>query len=258
MIQELRQRAEAAARTQGDVGTPGVLSSVPTPPPPTAARTQGDVGVPGVLSSVPTLPPPPPARIKSITVLGLPQSAQNEVLAGLPVREGDLLTPENRAKILAAARQFDEHLSVNSADGHLRPGGRADRGAGRGLPPRIRVGGNVQSVRIVKKVTPVYPPLAKQARIQGIVVLSVIIGKDGKVQNITVDSGHALLVQPALDAVRQWEYQPTLLNGEPVEVSTTVEVNFTLSGRPTAGAACAAVEAHASQNLGPSVAHASA
>ena len=60
----------------------------------------------------------------------------------------------------------------------------------------------------------------------------MIIGKDGKVQDVTVVSGHALLIQAVLDAVRQWEYQPTLLNGQPVEVSTTVEVNFTLSEDP--------------------------
>jgi protein TonB len=70
--------------------------------------------------------------------------------------------------------------------------------------------------------------LARQARIQGKVILDAVIGKDGKVQNATAVSGHALLIQAALDAVRQWEYRPTLLNGEPVEVSTQVEVSFVL------------------------------
>jgi protein TonB len=75
----------------------------------------------------------------------------------------------------------------------------------------------------------VYPPLARQARIQGTVRLQAIIAKDGTIQSLEVVSGHPLLVQSALDAVRQWRYQPTLLNGEPVEVSTTVDVIFTLS-----------------------------
>jgi protein TonB len=96
-------------------------------------------------------------------------------------------------------------------------------------PTRIRVGGVVQAANLTKKVQPTYPPLAKQARIQGKVILSAVISKDGSIQNLTVQSGHALLIQAALDAVRQWVYKPTLLNNEPVEVSTEIEVNFTLS-----------------------------
>jgi protein TonB len=97
------------------------------------------------------------------------------------------------------------------------------------VPQRIRVGGNVQLANRIRNVTPIYPPLAKQARIQGRVVLDAVISKDGSIQNLTVKSGHALLIQAALDAVKQWVYKPTLLNGEPVEVSTEIEVNFTLS-----------------------------
>jgi protein TonB len=96
-------------------------------------------------------------------------------------------------------------------------------------PTRIRVGGSVQQAKMVRRVAPVYPPLAKQARIQGTVILDAIIAKDGTIQNLTVKSGHALLIQAALDAVKQWIYQPTLLNTEPVEVSTEIEVHFTLS-----------------------------
>jgi protein TonB len=75
-----------------------------------------------------------------------------------------------------------------------------------------------------------YPPLAKQARIQGVVVLEAIINKQGSVENLRVINGHPLLIQSALDAVKQWKYKPTLLNGEPVEVVTQVTVNFNLSG----------------------------
>ncbi|MFZ0936326.1 MAG: energy transducer TonB, partial [Bryobacteraceae bacterium] len=95
-------------------------------------------------------------------------------------------------------------------------------------PQRIRVGGNVQRANLITEIKPVYPPLAKQARISGTVELSAIIGKDGRVQDLKVVRGHPLLVQSALDAVRRWVYRPTLLNGEPVEVSTTIDVNFTL------------------------------
>jgi protein TonB len=96
-------------------------------------------------------------------------------------------------------------------------------------PQRIRVGGNVQSARLVRQPRPVYPPLAKQARISGVVKLGAIISKDGTIQHLEVISGHPLLVPAALEAVKQWVYQPTLLNGEPVEVQTQIDVNFTLS-----------------------------
>jgi protein TonB len=94
---------------------------------------------------------------------------------------------------------------------------------------RIPVGGNVQAAKLINQPKPVYPPLAKSARIQGKVVLNAVIGKDGTIQNLTVATGHALLVPAALEAVKKWVYKPTLLNGEPVEVVTQIEVNFTLS-----------------------------
>lgn len=96
-------------------------------------------------------------------------------------------------------------------------------------PQRIRVGGNVQQAKLINQPRPMYPPLAKQARISGIVRLNAIISKDGTIQNLTVISGHPLLVPAAMDAVKQWRYAPTLLNGEPVEVVTQIDVNFTLS-----------------------------
>lgn len=96
-------------------------------------------------------------------------------------------------------------------------------------PQRIRVGGNVQSAKLIRQPKPVYPPLAKQARIQGTVRFTAIIGKDGTIQNLQLISGHPLLVPSATEAVKQWVYQPTQLNGEAVEVVTQIDVNFTLS-----------------------------
>jgi protein TonB len=96
-------------------------------------------------------------------------------------------------------------------------------------PKSIRVGGNVQAAKLIRQPKPAYPPLAKQARIQGTVRFNAVIGKDGTIQNLTLVSGHPLLIPSAQDAVRQWVYQPTTLNGEPVEVVTTIDVNFTLS-----------------------------
>jgi protein TonB len=96
-------------------------------------------------------------------------------------------------------------------------------------PKRITIGGNVQQAKLVRQPKPVYPPLAKQARISGVVHLAAVISKDGTIQDLKVISGHPLLIPSALEAVKQWVYQPTLLNGEPVEVSTQIDVNFTLS-----------------------------
>jgi protein TonB len=96
-------------------------------------------------------------------------------------------------------------------------------------PTRIRVGGNVQAANLIRKITPVYPQMAKQARIQGVVRFTAIIGKDGTIQNLQLVSGHPLLIEAARQAVSQWQYKPTLLNGEPVEVVTQIDVNFTLS-----------------------------
>jgi protein TonB len=93
---------------------------------------------------------------------------------------------------------------------------------------RIKVGGQVEAARLIYQPKPIYPRLALVTRVQGIVRLEAIIGNDGRVQNLKVLSGHPLLVNAALDAVAQWRYQPTLLNGEPVEVQTEIDVNFVL------------------------------
>ena len=86
----------------------------------------------------------------------------------------------------------------------------------------------VQTAKLVKKIIPEYPPLAKTARISGVVHLLGVIAKDGTIQNLQVIGGHPLLARAALEAVRQWVYQPTLLNGQPVEVIAPIDVNFTL------------------------------
>ena len=93
----------------------------------------------------------------------------------------------------------------------------------------LRVSSDLQAAKILKKVIPQYPALARQARISGTVKLMGIIGKDGTVQRLQVISGHPLLQKAALDAVSQWRYQPTVLDGEPVEVIAPIDVIFTLS-----------------------------
>jgi protein TonB len=92
-----------------------------------------------------------------------------------------------------------------------------------------RIGGNVAEANLIRKVQPVYPPLAKSARVQGTVEFTATISKDGNIENLALVRGHPLLVNAAKEAVLQWKYRPTMLNGSPVEVITDIIVNFTLS-----------------------------
>jgi protein TonB len=98
------------------------------------------------------------------------------------------------------------------------------------VPQRIRVSSGVSTGLLIRKVQPAYPPLARQARIQGTVILQAQISKDGNVENLQLVSGHPMLAPAAIEAVKQWKYKPYLLNGEPTPVDTQIQVNFTLSG----------------------------
>jgi len=111
-------------------------------------------------------------------------------------------------------------------------GAMAAAGSSAAPPNSLVVGAAVQAANLLTKVMPVYPPLARQARIQGHVVMNAVIGKDGTVQNLSLVSGHPLLAPAAMEAVKQWTYKPTLLNGQPVDVSTQIDVNFTLADEP--------------------------
>jgi TonB family protein len=190
---------------------------------------------------------PLPSTIKQIQFSGTTPEIEQQVRQRLTVREGDPIASDSLARILAAAREVDEHFTVgvttsNGTDGHRESSIRLSLGfapapgvgtvapsAATTAPPRIRVGGNVQQANLIVKVTPSYPPAAKQARVQGIVSFTAIIGKDGSIQNLDLISGDPMLADTALEAVKQWIYKPTLLNGNPVEVITQIDVNFTLS-----------------------------
>jgi TonB family protein len=106
--------------------------------------------------------------------------------------------------------------------------GDTPRKKGSMAPSRIKVGSNVQAARLVQRVDPVYPEEARSAGVEGIVTLQIVIGNDGSVTSADPVDGNPVLWRAAADAVKQWKYQPTLLNGEPVEVQTTVPVRFEL------------------------------
>ncbi|HEY6344707.1 MAG TPA: M56 family metallopeptidase [Bryobacteraceae bacterium] len=217
----------------------------------------------------PPPPPPlqsASSRIKSIEFSGISPEAEQDLRNRLQIHEGDTVAPADMQRISREVQEYDSHLRASftmqaaspdremalriavlpQANGSgplpVASGGRsggavtlpngqtAPQAQAASIPPgTIRVGGEVQSTKLVNKTTPAYPPLAKASRIQGTVELTVTIAPDGTVQNIELISGHPLLVQAATDAVKQWVYQPTLLNGNPVAVITQVNVNFTLS-----------------------------
>jgi periplasmic protein TonB len=95
---------------------------------------------------------------------------------------------------------------------------------------RIRVASRVVEANLIHDVPPQYPPEAGRARLEGAVVLMAVIGQDGSVKDVRVESGLPILAQAAIDAVKQWRYKPYLIDGQPVEVDSRITINFTLSG----------------------------
>ncbi len=198
----------------------------------------------GILLAPPPPPPPPPppapaiARPKVVKIIPRQFNA-NKLMAPrvIPKRVEIINEPQIQPPSTAVAGGVPGGVPGGSVGGVV--GGVLNSPVTAAPPPppppkpqapkRIRVGGNVQTAKLENKVMPQYPPLAKQARIQGTVRLQAVISKDGTVQNLQVVSGHPLLVPAAIQAVRQWRYKPTYLNGEPVEVVTEIDVNFSLS-----------------------------
>ena len=183
----------------------------------------------------PPPPPPPPAAVpvrrikRDVTVEDL-MRAPTEI----PDDIADIVDDEPVAVTTGVVGGVEGGILGGKLDGVL--GGIVDPFGAPPPPPkpvapqRIRVGGNVQSAKLIKKPVPIYPPMAKMARIRGTVRLQAVVSRSGTIKDLQVLSGHPLLVKAALDAVQRWRYQPTLLNGEPVEVITTIEVNFSLTG----------------------------
>lgn len=204
-------------------------------------------GQPGVLGSIPAgsdvrvFQSPAPGeqrRLTAIQLSGFNEDLRGELLAALPAHEGDMISTESLPAIQSAVRQYDEHLTVGISFGPTNettlriqaPGAvyTAPAASASVNWAGLKVDGSVEAAKVIRRVLPVYPPIARQARIQGHVILNAQIGADGTMQQLVVVSGHPLLQQAAMDAVRQWVYQPTLLNGQPVQVVTQIDVNFTL------------------------------
>jgi protein TonB len=184
-----------------------------------------------LLIAPPPPPPPPPPPVKAVI----------KPVARL-IQSGKLMQPRVIPKDVAVFKEAELPPDMTNTANSNQEGvfggipGQGIMAEGTPLPPppkaappaRIKQGGDVTAASIITQTRPVYPPLARQARIQGAVVLHAIIDKEGKVAQMEIVSGHPLLVQSALDAVKQWRYKPTQLNGEPVEVDTTIQVTFSM------------------------------
>jgi TonB family protein len=178
--------------------------------------------------------------VEAVDLSYLPPALRSRVESANLPKSGEMLNPGQLRELEMSLRGVDEHIRVNGTTRNdkmrvviglansLAPQMQASATAP-STPQQLRIGGNLQSAKLISKATPLYPPEAKMARIQGVVRLNVTIDKEGKVSNIELVSGHPMLVDSAIAAVRQWEYQTTLLNGNPVAVVTTVDVNYTLT-----------------------------
>jgi protein TonB len=174
----------------------------------------------------PPPPPPPPA----------PRPANAPKIIPKPVVENTFVAPIEVPEEITPEESID--MGVEGGAGGVEggvPGGVVGGIVG-GLPDAppppvqaVRVGGQIKEPKKLKNVNPVYPDIAKQARVQGIVILECTISPQGKVSDVKVLRGLPLLNDAAIDAVKQWVYTPTLLNGVPVPVIMTVTVNFKLS-----------------------------
>lgn len=159
--------------------------------------------------------------LKAIEFHGVPPELETRARPHIPLAVGDAMPADGIDAIRQALTAIEPPLSANlTADNTLRV---------EMAPRRLRIGGNAQSAKITRKVAPLYPAEARQQRIQGTVRLEAIIDRQGAIYRLDLIGGHPLLADAALPAVRQWRYEPTLLNGEPVEVITMIDVNFTLT-----------------------------
>lgn len=207
-----------------------------------------------ILLAIPLLTAHKPPRLTWIerSPILVPRAAAHEPAPRQPInRTTNLNTsdqivapptiPDTIARLDERAIQSAPDLPPGGVEGGSRDGARGvDKSIGdspAAAPPQVHTAparpvivSHWAEGNLIFRVQPAYPTLAKQARIQGTVELRAIISRTGTIENLTVLSGHPMLVKAALDAVRQWRYRPYLLNGDPVEVETSVTVNFVLSG----------------------------
>ena len=188
----------------------------------------------------PPPPPPPPAAPRPVQKVQVVRLDPNKFMAPTEIPK-EIPPPIDDILVMSSLDLSSSGVPGGIPGGVIGdvPGGVAGGVLGGipGAPPpppppkpkaAIRVGGNVQNSKLIQKIDPIYPELAKRARVAGFVLLQVTVDEQGMVSGIKLIRGHPLLNQSAIDAVGQWRYSPTLLNGEPVPVIATVTVNYVL------------------------------
>jgi protein TonB len=181
----------------------------------------------------PPPPPPPPPAPEVHQVIVKPQMMNNQLLAPTKIPQKVLQVNEKEAPPQSFGVAGMEGMGtgapggvIGSVFGNATPAPAVKMAT----PKKIAISSGVATGLLIQQVRPTYPPIAKAARQSGTVVLQATISKEGTITNLRVISGNAMLQQNALEAVRQWRYRPYMLNGEPVEVDTTINVVFNLGG----------------------------
>jgi len=184
-------------------------------------------------------PPPPPPPPPAAAPVHIVKQVQTDLM------NGQLRTPTKipeKVQMITESEAPPPSLASGGVIGGIGAAGGAVGGVIGGIinsqalvpkavvPQRVRVSQGVTQGLLIKKVQPVYPPLARQARIQGNVLLQAEISVDGTIENLHLISGHPMLAPAAIEAVKQWRYKPYILNGEPVPVETQITVIFSLAG----------------------------
>lgn len=185
------------------------------------------------LVAPPPPPPPPPPAAPAVKVAKVTEVVNGQLRTPSKIPEKIQMikeeqAPPSMAGVIGGVEGGVPGGQVNGVLGALLPTTHSNSTGTPAPPPpkRIRVSTGISEGMLERKVEPVYPMIASRAHVQGTVQLRAIISKNGTIENLQLVSGHPLLVQAAMDAVKQWRYRPYVLNGEPLEVETVVIVNF--------------------------------
>lgn len=212
------------------VGTGGVPVAIRFPMLYPEAAMEAKIGGPVMVEVIPD----PEGKVDRVQILSGPAELRKDVIkamltwrfpaqVGLKPRQIEIRFDPNQE----SADRFQRGLPASKRESALPAAVQAIQ-PGSPVPQRIRGDAKTQAAKLISKVDPVYPPLAKVGHFQGVVRFNAIISKEGRVENIQIISGHPLLVEAAQNSVKQWTYSPTLVNGTAVEVVTQIEVEFFL------------------------------
>jgi len=234
-MQRLQRMRAAQAQSASEAATPAPdTTETPVQTPATATipgteETEAPPKVESEISAAPAHTVPQNDDLENIEVQELPMSRDAKP-ATVPKAQPLIVKPDTGLKRNTRPAQLApppvQVSSVNPSDSALNSLATTETALPNLAPGSLRVSQGISQGLLLKKVPPIYPPMALQLHKQGTVELLTTINKQGSITNVKVLSGDAMLAKPAIDAVRQWKYRPYLLNGEPVEIQTQININF--------------------------------